>query len=146
MSQIKDILNSKLSIQEETLNNGQRTACYSAMTHYAAVKVQEYINAQSKSVNLEAIKLFPALFYGQWKLWLRKRSFIKSKKKAQDLANIENRPFYVIRSTEIAYVVQSTLVARSLKKRGIYGKDATAIKLQETADYVAYPIRKGYVR
>lgn len=139
MSDLKDILNSKISLQDENLNNAQRAACYSAMTEYAAKKIDEYISNQSKSVNLEAIKLFPALFLGEWRLWLRKRSFLKAKKAAQIQADIENRPFYVIRSTEIAYVVQSTLVVRNLKRRRIYGRHATAIKMRETADFVATP-------
>lgn len=139
MSELQNILDSKLSIQDVMLGNAQRAACYSAMTEYSAKKIDEHISNQSKSVNLEAIKLFPALWYGQWRLWLRKRSFLINKKKAQIQADIENRPFYVIRSTEIAYVVQSTLVVRNLKRRKIYGRHATAIKMRETADFVATP-------
>lgn len=139
MSQLKDILNSKISLQDEQLNDAQRMACYSAMTHYATLKIDEYRSSENKAIKLEAIKLFPALWKGDFKLWLRKRAFIKAKKEAQIRANTEGRPVHVIRSTEIAFVVQSTKEVRQLKKVGIYKKNVDAIKMQETADYTAYP-------
>lgn len=139
MSQLKDILNSKASIQEVKFDIAQTNAAYSAMTHYAALKIDEYRAAENKSVNLEAIKLFPALFVGDWKLWLRKRSFLKAKKQAQIEADIEGRPFYVIRATQIKYSVQSTEVARELTRRRVYKKGTNSIILTKTADYTAYP-------
>ena len=142
MSQLKDILNSKLSLQGEKLSDAQRTACYHAMIEYSARKVDEYRASESKSVNLEAIKLFPALLKGEWKLYLRKRAFIKAKKAAQIRANIEGRPVHVVRSTDIAFVVQSTKEVRQLKKVGIYKKNVDAITMNSVADYTAYPQNK----
>lgn len=139
MVQLHDILSSNLSKHDVVIEGKVRVAVESAMVDFAKVMVDRYRSGESKSVNLEAIKLFPALWYGQWRLWLRKRSFLKAKKAAQIQADIENRPFYVIRSTEISYVVQSTLVVRNLKRRRIYGRHATAIKMRETADFVAMP-------
>lgn len=143
MSEIKNILNSKLSIQNETLNETQRFACYNAMLEFSAYQINEYKQNENKSVVLEAIKLFPALFVGEWKLWLRKRSFLKAKKAAQIQADIEGRPFYVIRSTQIAYVIQSTKKVRELKRRRFYRKNVTAMKMQEVADYTAIPKGKS---
>jgi len=139
MSQIKDILKSRASINDVEFTGMQTTVAYLAMIDYAALKVQEYRTSESKSVNLEAIKLFPALFLGDWKLWLRKRSFLKAKKQAQTEADIEGRPFYVIRATQIKYSVQSTEVARELTRRRVYKKGTNSIVLNKTADYTAYP-------
>lgn len=136
------VLTSEKSKFDVTFDSRQYNAIQSAMQIYAMRVLDEYRASKNKSVNLEAIKLFPALFLGDWKLWLRKRSFLKAKKQALTLASIENRPFYVIRSSEIAYVVQSTLEARNLRKRQIYSRHATASKLIETADYTAYPKKK----
>lgn len=145
MGQLKDILDSKISLQDEKLNESQKQACYSAMTHYAALKIDEYRSSENKSVNLEAIKLFPALWKGDFKLWLRKRSFLKSKSQAQIKADIEGRPFYVIRATEISYVVQSTLDARILRKKRFYAKDVNSQKLIETSDCVCYPSNRSNI-
>lgn len=139
MAQLHDILKSKASIQGVEFTEPQKQACYSSMTHYAALKIDEYRASESKSVNLEAIKLFPALLVGDWKLWLRKRSFLKAKKQAQTEADIEGRPFYVIRATQIKYSVQSTEVARELTRRRVYKKGTNSIVLTKTADYTAYP-------
>lgn len=133
------VLASEKSKFNVTFDSRQNNAIQSAMMIFAERIVNEYREAENKSVNLEAIKLFPALWKGQWKLWLRKRSFRIAKKKAQTQADIENRPFYVIRSTQIAYVVQSTEVARNLTKRRVYRKGTNAIKMNKTADYTAYP-------
>jgi len=139
MSEIRDILKSKTSMYDVTFDQMQTTAVASAMIDYAARMIDEYKQNERKSVNLEAIKLFPALFVGEWKLWLRKRSFLKAKKAAQIQADIEGRPFYVIRSTQIAYVIQSTQKVRELKRRRFYRKNVTAMKMQEVADYTANP-------
>lgn len=136
---IFDILTSEKSRFDVTFDSRQSNAAQSAMLLYAARMIDEYKQNENKSVNLEAIKLFPALFVGEWKLWLRKRSFLKAKKAAQIQADIEGRPFYVIRSTQIAYVIQSTKKVRELKRRRFYRKNVTAIKMQEVADYTATP-------
>lgn len=134
------VLTSEKSKFDVSFDSRQHNAIQSAMQIYAMRVLAEYREAENKSVNLEAIKLFPALYKGQFKLWLRKRSFLKAKKAAQIQADIENRPFYVIRSTQIAYVVQSTEVARNLTRRRIYRKGTNAIKMNNTADFTAYPI------
>ena len=136
---IRDILKSKASIQGVEFTEPQRTAAYAAMVSYAAAKIDDYRSAESKAVNIEATKLFPALLRGEFKLWLRKRSFIKAKKLAQIRADIENRPVHVVRSSEIGFAVQSTAEVRQLRKTGVYKKEVTAIKMNEVADYTAYP-------
>lgn len=134
-----NILNSKASICNVTFTQMQEVAIEQAMEDYSLTQLEAFRADQSKSVNLEAIRLFPALYKSQFKLWLRKRAFLKAKKQAIIMAAIENRPFYVIRATEIAYVVQSTLEARNLRKRRIYSRHATSTKLHETSDFTAYP-------
>lgn len=142
MSEIKDILKSKASILNVKIEGAQATAAELAMIEFATKKIQEYKASESKAINLEAIKLFPALLSGEWKLWLRKRAFIKAKKAAQIRANIEGRPVHIVRSSEIAFVVQSTKEVRQLKKVGIYKKNVDAIKMNSAADFTAWPQKK----
>ena len=139
MNTLFDILTSEKSRFDVTLDSRQNNAVQSAMILYANRMIDEYRREENKSVNLEAIKLFPSLWKAEFKLWLRKRSFLKAKKLAQGYADIEGRPFYVIRATEISYVVQSTKKVRELKRRRFYRKNVTAITMQDTADFTAYP-------
>lgn len=133
------ILTSEKSKFNVTLDSAQNNAVQSAMHLYAIRKIDEYRSNESKAINLEAVSLFPALFKGEWKLWLRKRAFIKAKKAAQVRANIEGRPVHVVRSTDIAFIIQSTKEVRQLKKVGIYKKNVDAITMNSVADYTAYP-------
>lgn len=138
---VTDVLRSQLSIYNTKLDPDQYRAVEMAMVEFGGRAVTDYRDQEAKSVKLEAIKLFPALWKGEFKLWLRKRAFIKAKKEAQIRANTENRPVHVVRSSEIAFVVQSTKEVRQLKKVGIYKKNVDAIKMNETADYTAYPLK-----
>lgn len=133
------IVNSKASIFDVTFTTLQRKAIESAMHEYSILFLKSYQADQSKEVNLEAIKLFPALWRGQWKLWLRKRSFCICKKEADAEAILQNRPIHVIRVTQIKYTVQSSQVARELTKRRFYKKGTNSVVLTKTADYTAYP-------
>ena len=145
MAQTHDILRSNASKLDTEFSNMQTAAAVRAMVDYAALKINEYRASESKAIKLEAIKLFPALLRGEWKLWLRKRAFLKAKKSAQKRADIEGRPFYVIRATDISYIVQSTLEAKVLRKRGLYAKNVNAQKLIETADCMCYPTYKSNI-
>lgn len=137
------IIKSNLSkANAQPLDSKQLMAVETSMSEFALIKIQEFREQENKSAAIEAVGLFPALIKGEWKMWLRKRSFLKAKKLAQKMANIERRPFYVIRSTEISYIVQSSQTARELRKRGVYKKNVNAIKLRETSDYVANPINR----
>lgn len=133
------ILTSEKSKHNVTFDADQNKAAQSAMNIYAMRVVDRYRANEIKAVNIEAVKLFPALFRGEWKMWLRKRAFLKAKKLAQIRANTENRPVHVIRSSEIAFVVQSTKEVRQLKRVGIYKKNVDAIKMNDAADFTAYP-------
>jgi hypothetical protein len=123
----------------EGLSDNQIHAIQLAMIDYSAKMVGENQKRINKEAVKEALKLFPSLWKGDIVLWLRSRSFAKAKKHAQINANTENRPYYVIRKSNIAYLVQSSLEARNCRKRGIYDKKVNAIKLTETADFTAYP-------
>lgn len=136
---VDEILNSVCSIKGVTLDVDQRIAAKAAMNTLAQKRVNQFRDEQNRFAIKESFRLIPALWKGEFMLWLRKRSFEKAKKQADTLAKIENRPFYVIRKTETAYVVQSTLEARTLRKRRIYARNVNSVKLQETADYTAYP-------
>jgi len=136
------ILASEKSKFNVTFDSSQNNAIQSAMNIYAGRVLNDYREAESKRANIEAITLFPALLSGEWKLWLRKRAFIKAKKIAQKRADIENRPVHVVRSTEITFVVQSTKEVRQLKKVGVYKKNVDAITMNSAADFTAYPQKK----
>ena len=142
MNQLNDILRSNLSKHDVILEGSQRYSVESAMMDFAQIMIDRYRANDLKAVKLEAIKLFPALWRGEFKLWLRKRAFLKAKKEAQIRANTEGRPVHVIRSSEIAFVVQSTKEVRQLKKVGIYKKNVDAIKMNNAADFTAYPEKK----
>lgn len=142
MTQANDILRSNTSKLNVTLDSRQQQAATMAMIDFAARKVNEYRQSERKEINLEAVKLFPALLVGDWKLWLRKRAFRKACKQAKVRAEIENRKMYIIRSTEIAYIILSTLEVEQNKKVRVFGKNVDAIKLHETADKVVYPPKR----
>jgi hypothetical protein len=137
------ILKSKASVFNTEFSQVQYLAAEQAMIEFAQSMVDKYRYAESKAISIEAVKLFPALWKGQFKLWLRKRAFIMAKKEAQIKANMEGRPVHVVRSSEIAFIVQTTKEVRNLKKRGIYKKNVDAIKMNGSADYTAYPQRSN---
>lgn len=139
------IINSKASIFDVTFTSLQRKAIESAMHEYSIVFLKSYQADQNKEVNLEAIKLFPSLWKGSFRLWLRKRSFRICKKEADAEAIIQNRPMYVIRATQIKYIVESSQVARELTKRRFYKKGTNSVVLTKTADYTAYPPRNPLI-
>lgn len=141
MRPTQEILRSKMSINDCQMDSKQLITAEQAMFDYAKRQIDEFVRKQNK-VELKSIgSFFWSLFVGDIMLWKRKKAFLRAKNKADKLAVIENRPFYVIRQSETSYVVQSTLVARNLKKRGVYHKNVTSIILHETADYVSTPTR-----
>lgn len=136
------ILYKHASKHELVLDDKIRTVALGAMLEYAARVVERRQESENKAINLEAIHLFPALWKGQWKLFLRKRAFLKAKKTAQERANIENRPVHVLRLTDITYSVQSTREVRDMRKAGAYKDKHTSIKVYEMADATLYPQKK----
>lgn len=139
MRATQEILRSKMSMNDCQMDSKQLMTAEQAMFDFGKRQIDEFVRRQNK-VELKSIgSFFWSLLVGDIMLWKRKKAFVRAKKKADTLADIENRPFYVIRQSETSYVVQSTLVARNLKKRGVYHKNVTSVKLHETADYTAYP-------
>lgn len=139
MRATQEILRSKMSINDCQMDSKQLMTAEQAMFDFGKRQIDEFVRRQNK-VELKSIgSFFWSLLVGDIMLWKRKKAFVRAKKKADTLANIENRPFYVIRQSETSYVVQSTLVARTLRKRGVYRKDVNSVKLHQTADYTAYP-------
>ena len=139
-NQLREILKSKMSIHNAgPFTPAQRDAALITAIEYADVRVNEYRAAESKAITIESIRLLPALWKGEYKLWLRKRSFVKAKKAAQIRANIENRPIHVLRVTDVSYTIQSTREVRDLKKAGVYKDRKTSIKVYEMADATMYP-------
>lgn len=136
---IDDVLDSSLSIAGITLDERQRNAVQAAMYNYSARTVENFEREQNKAAVKEALRLFPALFKGQIMLYLRKKAFEKTKKQAQIEADIDGRPYYVIRSGVISYIIQSSREAKALKRRGVYKKNVNSLVLSETADCVCYP-------
>ena len=136
------IIKSKASIFNVEFDAMQYSAINSAMTEYAVRKVDKYRANENKAVVLEAISLFPALWKGHFKLWLRKRAFLRAKKMAQLQADTDGYKVYVIRSSDIAYKLMSTLDVRHNKRLRVFGKFVDAIVLEETASFTATTKRK----
>lgn len=142
MTELQNIIKSKASIFNTSFEAIQYRAIEESCKEYAKRRLMDYQEQLNKAASIESIKLFPALFRGEVNLWLRKLSFVRAKKMAQTKANSENRPVYVIRMSDIAYSIQSTKEARDLRKKGVYDKNVNAIRLHESADFVAYPKNK----
>lgn len=136
------ILKSNASQFNVEFDERQTKAAEFAMNDYALRSIDKFRDKQNQAEFKNIGSFFWSLFMGDLMLWKRKRAFLKAKKQAIALADIENRPFYVIRATDTSYVVQSTLVARNLRKRGVYDKKVNAVKLLETADFTAWPKSK----
>ena len=134
------IIKSNLSkANASNLDGKQLIAVENAMNEFAIIKIGEYREQENKSAAIEAVSLFPALIKGEWKMWLRKRSFIKAKKLAQKRADIERRPVHVVRASEISYAIQSSKDVRDLKKKGVYKKSVNFKVMDETSDFTAWP-------
>ena len=133
------ILKSVLSQRDETLTHKQTIAVREAIAQYAILAIDRYRSNETKAVALEAVKFFPSLFRMELKLWLRKVSFVRAKKLAINRAEIENRKMYVIRNTDIKYVVISTGEVGSLKKMIKYKGAMDFLTLSKISDYIAYP-------
>lgn len=138
-SEIDLILTSELSKYDTVLEPKQKVAVMFAMLRYSEHSVDQYRRKETKAINLEAVKLFPALLKGDYKMWLRKRAYKKAVKMAQKRADTENRKIYCIRTTDIAYTTLSTSEVKAAKKAGVFDKKVNALMLHETADFIAYP-------
>ena len=142
LTEINMILRSCESKANVVLDHKQKNAAYSAMLIYAERMIENYRRNENKAINIEAVKLFPSLFRGEFKLWLRKRAFLKGKNMAQRKANIENRKCYLIRSSDIAYTILSTKDVEHNKRVKILGKSVNSMQLTQAADFVAMPKKK----
>ena len=139
MTDLKLILASHLSKRNEALTTNQRVAVENAIMECVMHSVDEYRANEAKAINKEAIGLIPALARGQLKLWIRNWYFARAKKQAQIMANIQNRKVYVIRSSDVAYALLSNKDVEMNKRTGLLDKNADALRLHETADYIAFP-------
>ena len=133
------ILRSKLSQAGQTMTPEQTRCAELAMLDYMALGVATYRENESKALTKEATGLFSSIIKGELKLWIRNWYFKKAKKEAILRSQMENRKFYVIRKTDIAYQLLSTADVEQGKKLKVLGKHVDAKKLTETADFVAYP-------
>jgi len=141
MKEIDSILNSNLSKKGVTISNLQKCAVKNAMGDFAVKAVKNHIDKENKEAILEAIHLFPALWSKRIKLLLRKYSCRMACKNAQIRSTTENRKCYVIRNSNISYIVLSTAEVDHIKKIRILGKDVDAIELTKVADFITYPKR-----
>lgn len=137
----KIILASHLSRRFETLNPKQTDAAHDAMLDYSVRMIGQYRANEAKAINKEAAGLFVSLIRGNLKLWLRNYYFKRACKQADTLAKITNRKTYVIRSTDISYLLLSTKDIEMNKKMKVLGKHVDAMELTEKSDYIAYPTR-----
>lgn len=139
MNTLRSILKSKESIHGVTFDAQERTAIYWAMTAYAARRVAEF---KTREIKGELPNFFKVIFSATWDNWIlyfRKLAFKRAKKAAQLRAYTENRKIYVIRKSQISYILLSTFEVEQNKKLRILGKSVDAMKLTATADYVALP-------
>lgn len=126
----------------EGLSQKKLLAIEKSMIEYAHQVLEVYKNRETKDVITHSFKYFPAITKDNVILYLRKKAFNKAKKKAQYLADIENRKVYVIRESIIGYKVLTTLDVDYHKRIRVLSKDASALKLTQIADFIAMPNRK----
>lgn len=138
-SKIDLILKSKLSQRDVKLNDTQTIAVREAMMEYGIHLVESYRSNETKAVSLEAVSFFPALLKGEIKLWFRKISFKRAKKIAISRASIERLKMYVVRVTDIKYMVFSTNQIDHLKKLKKFKKNVDFRALSEVSDFIAFP-------
>jgi len=136
------ILRSTLSRANVTLTPEQNRAVEEAMVAVAIVSVEKYRENEAKAINKEAMGLIPSMIRGELKHWIRNFYFKRAKKQAQIMSNNDNRWYYVIRKSDVAYGVFSTRQVNQLKKIGILDQSVDAKGLTEVADYVARPKNK----
>lgn len=133
------ILRSCLSRKGVELTNEQRNAVIEAMIAVAVTSVDTYRENEAKAINREAAGLIPSMINGELKHWIRNFYFKRAKRQAQMLSNNDNRWYYVIRKSDVAYEVFHTGQADHLKRVGILSKTSNAMKLTAAADFVARP-------
>lgn len=141
MNQINLILRSNLSKLGVTLNADQDIAVQGAMTDYAVMAVNRYIDKKAKEARLEAVGFFSSIMKGEFHLYVRKLFFQRAKRQAILRCETENHKVYVIRSGDYSYEVLSTRDVNFNRKVRLLGKNADAKKLTEIADFIAYPKR-----
>ena len=141
-SEIEIILQSIESQSDCYLQPKEKQIALAAMIKYGERAVENYRRNESQAIKLEAVKLFPALLSGNFKMWLRKQSFLLAKRKAIRRSKIENKKVYVIRQSEIGYILLSTSDVKHGKNINVFNRKVGAIELTEAADFVAYPPKK----
>ena len=139
VSKINLILKSKLSQYDVTLDDKQTGAVREAMIEYAINTVDAYRTNEVKATAIEQVSLIPSIFNGNLKLWFRKWNFKRAKRIANNRAKIENRKMYCIRTTDIQYMVASTLQVDYVKRKLGLSKSLDFRKLSELSDYIAFP-------
>lgn len=135
------ILSSKLSQAGETLTPKARTAVNQAIVECCIVAVQKNKDNEAKAINKEAVKFIPSILKGELTAWIRYQYLKRAKNTAQLLADSRNELHYVIRKSMITYQIIPNGKVDFYKKTGVFPKDATAKKLNDLADFVAYPKR-----
>ena len=141
MKPITEILRSNASKHDVEFDFNQKSVVYRSMADYANLEVKKY---RSREISAELPGFFKTLFsmtWDNWILYFRHQSFKKAKKAAQLRANTEGYKVYAIRSGLVSYTLLSTLEVRHNKRIRVLGKNVDAMKLTETADFVAYPKR-----
>ena len=113
-----------------------------SMIDYSIRRVSEYRNREIKEVLKEGVKLIPRLYCDNIILHIRKWSFKIACHNAQQRADTENYLVYVIRSSQIGYTLLSTLDVKHNRRIRVFGKNTNAIKLYETADFIATPKKR----
>jgi hypothetical protein len=134
---ISIILQKATSFRKVTLDSMQTSAALVAMNDYAIRAVAKYRDDEQRQILKESLTLFPALWAGELKLWLRLKSFNRAKRMAQLRADSEGYKIYVILSSQIRYTLLSTAEVDFNKRVRILGKNVTDMELTKKAAFVA---------
>lgn len=137
MNDLSIILQKHTSQRNVKLDSDQTSAAITAMNEYAIRAVAKYRDNEQAQILKESLTLFPALWYGQLKLWLRLKSFERAKRMAQLRADSEGYKIYVILSSQISYTLLSTTEVDFNKRVRILGKNVNDIELTKKAAFVA---------
>ncbi len=136
MNALQNILRSRASIYKVDFTQQQKKAVYRAMNDYALREVSHYRYREIKKVINEGI------LFIRWDniiLRVRRMALKAAKRNAQLRADTENRKIYCIRKSLVGYTLLSTKDVEYNKKIRVLGTNVDALKLAETADFIAYP-------
>jgi hypothetical protein len=123
----------------EGLTAKQIQGIETSMTLFAVQEIGKFKTREITGTMTSFFKLVMNFSWDNTVLYIRYRSFLLAKRQARIQANIQNRKYYIIRSSLIGYKVLSTMDIDLNKRVRILDKHITAKNLHEKADAVVMP-------